>query len=85
MNSFKKYLIKNRLSENAFAKIHNIPQPTVHRVANDKVHPDPETAKKIEEATQGEVTCLEILYGEKSLHYKSFFSKLKNYFFKRKS
>ena len=29
---------------------------------------------------QGEVTCLEILYGEKSLHYKSFFSKLKNFF-----
>ena len=82
MNPLKQFLIKHNLSENAFATNHNIPQATVWRVANDKVTPDPATARKIEQATQGEVTRLEILYREKVLYskHKSFFYKLKNLF-----
>ena len=80
MNPLKQYLIKHNLSENAFANTHNIPQATIWRVANDKVTPDPATAKKIEQATQGKVTRLELLYREKNLYLKhqSFFYKFKN-------
>ena len=84
MNPLKKYLIKHNLSENSFANTHNIPHPTIWRIANDKVTPDPGTAKKIEQATQGEVTRLEILYREKTLYdnNKSLFVKIKNLFTK---
>ena len=58
----KEYLRIKGLSGLAFAKKHSLSQPTISRIINNKVVPSPEIALKIEQATNGEVTRLELLY-----------------------
>jgi len=58
----KEYLKREKLSALVFAKTHNLTQPTISRIINKKHIPRPETAAKIEKATKGQVTRLELLY-----------------------
>jgi len=63
MNPLKKYLNKNRESENAFAIRSGVSQPTIWRISNIigyKV--SPETARLISQATNGAITEMQILY-----------------------
>jgi len=64
------YLKKNNLNVSQFVEHVNpnldenkkLNQPTIWRIINGKVIPRPETAALIEEATEGEVTRMELLY-----------------------
>ena len=66
MNPLKKYLQDKKESEYAFAKRAEIPQPTVWRIASGQNTPTPLIAEKIEKATNGKVTRMQLLYPEKS-------------------
>jgi len=57
-----KYLDSKNENATQFAKRANIPQPTLWRIVKGKVRPNPVNALKIEQATNGEVTRLELLY-----------------------
>lgn len=65
MNTLAKYLKKRNESVSQFANRSGIPQPTVWRIFNEKFTPSPETALKINQATNGDITCMELLYPEK--------------------
>ncbi len=62
MNSLARYLTNKGESESAFAKRTGIPQSTVWRIANQKTQISPENALRIEQATHGQVTRMELLY-----------------------
>lgn len=60
-NPLKKYLTENNVTPSDFAKLHGIPQPTVWRIANDKIKlPACVTLIKIERATGGQVKAFEL-------------------------
>ena len=62
MNILREYLNKTGESDNAFAIRSKITQSTIWRILNNKVKPSPSVALKIEQATNGEVSRLELLY-----------------------
>ena len=62
MNSLTKYLKDNDESQQCFAERVGIHQSTVSRILNNTFRPSPELALKIEQATGGQVTRMEILY-----------------------
>jgi predicted transcriptional regulator len=55
MNPLEKYLRETGESPTAFSKRANIPQPTIWRIINNKVIPQPPTAYKIQMASGGAV------------------------------
>lgn len=65
MNALQKYLNKNKETVSGFALRAYIPQATVWRIVNNKFTPSPGTALKIEQATNGQVDRMELLYPEK--------------------
>jgi len=57
------YLQRKKLTVTAFAKIAGVPQPTVWRILNGKINnPSPNIAERIEKATGGSVSRMELLY-----------------------
>lgn len=60
----KNYLKYKNLTISAFAKVAELKQPHLSLIMNGNRRPSPELAKKIEEATKGEVTVLELLFPE---------------------
>jgi len=64
MNALSTYLEKNNLSPTQFAKLNGLKQPTIWRIINLKYKPNPQTAQKIQQATGGAVTVMELLFPE---------------------
>ncbi len=58
----EEYLTQEKLNGLTFAEKHNLSQSTISRILNNKVQPSPDVALKIEQATQGAVTRMELLY-----------------------
>ena len=58
----KQYLKEERITHTEFARRSGIPQPTIWRILNRVVIPSPQIALKIEKATAGTVTRMELLY-----------------------
>jgi len=63
MNPLKKYLNKNKESENAFAIRSGVSQATIWRIANIVGYKTiPKTARLISQATNSVITEMQILY-----------------------
>ena len=56
------YLKYKNLTITAFAAISEVSQPFLSLIIKNKRRPSPEMALKIEKATSGEVTVLELLF-----------------------
>ena len=78
--SLKQWQKKQNLSNAKLASLLTIDPSYLSHIYAGRRNVSPKLALKIEQLTKGEVTRLELLYGEESLHYHSFFSKLKNIF-----
>ena len=59
------YYIKSNENDRTLAQKVGLNQPTLWRIRNKKVTPRAETAAKIQEATGGKVTVLELLYPDR--------------------
>jgi transcriptional regulator with XRE-family HTH domain len=65
MNALAKYLESNNMTDSAFARYAKLKQPTVWRIKNNKVKRlSANSALRIQEATGGEVTVMELLFPE---------------------
>ena len=62
--NLKKFLNKNNLTQREFSEILNIHYMHLNMILKKKRRPSPELALKIEKATSGEVTVMELLYPE---------------------
>lgn len=56
------YFRKHKLKPSNWAKEHNIPPSVISKYLNGKTGLNKDSALKIEKATNGEVTVLELLY-----------------------
>jgi transcriptional regulator with XRE-family HTH domain len=59
------YLSKNKIKLNRFAEDAGLKQPYASLIKNGHKRPSPDVALRIEQATNGEVTVLELLYPNK--------------------
>ena len=64
MNSLQKYLDQHSMTITAFSRVSKLPIPTIWRYVNGKFRPSATNALRIEEATGGAVTRMELLYPE---------------------
>lgn len=62
----KQFLRKKRINLNFFAKRVGCKQPHISLICAKKRRPSPDLALKIEQATDGEVTAMELLYPERN-------------------
>ena len=62
MEALKRYLSRKKLRPTAWARANGIAPPVISRYLNGKTGLSPENALRIERATDGEVTRLELLY-----------------------
>ena len=58
----KTYINENQIGVSSFAKIADLKQPYVSLIANKKRKPSAGVALKIQEATGGAVTVMELLF-----------------------
>lgn len=63
--TLKEYLKLRQISVNEFAKDVGIDYTYVSRLKNGERRPSPDVALRIEKATQGMVTRMDLLYPEK--------------------
>lgn len=67
MNPLQRYLDSNNETPTSFAKKCGVSQPTIWRFLNSEINSlKADTALKIQEATGGAVTVMELLYPEQS-------------------
>ena len=64
MEALKKFLKRNNLRPTPWAKANGIAPPVLSRYLNGKMGLSPENALRIEQATGGAVTRMELLYPE---------------------
>lgn len=64
MNYIEKYLKKNKLSQSWLAAECNCSRSAICMIASGVRRPSPDLAMKIQRATGGKVTVMELLYGD---------------------
>ena len=82
--SLKQWQKKQNLSNVKLASLLTIHPSYLTHVYAGRRTVSPKLALKIEQLTKGEVTRLELLYGEDALYRKSIFKSVKTFFIKLK-
>lgn len=62
MNSFSRHLDEQKMKPAEFARLHGLSKSTIWRVYKGMFRPRPDTAERIEQATNGAVTLRELLF-----------------------